>query len=98
MEMSVGAEGGGGHAAAGGITVHENNLNAWCQWMNARLCEIKIIDDVVDIDVTIKVESHMNLVNDIAGFGPFGFGRNGVHSAVWCCFSCLFSCKKYLIY
>lgn len=63
---------GGGHSAAGGVTVHEDKIYAWIEWVNEQ--EVVNVNNII-IDA-IAHESHLlQGFGDLAQFGPFGAGN-----------------------
>jgi single-stranded-DNA-specific exonuclease len=68
------AHSGGGHAAAGGVAIEADKLEAWKSWILDNLQESKEINSV-EIDICLN-ENRMSELTDLADFGPFGSGNN----------------------
>lgn len=69
IEMNL-AAGGGGHKAAGGICIKEQQLDKWIKWIEN--LEVEKDDQSLEIDAIINPRQLLSGFSDIKQFAPFG--------------------------
>jgi single-stranded-DNA-specific exonuclease len=66
---------GGGHAAAGGITICETRFDDWANWMQMNIPQDECLIETVLADAEIE-ECLLGQITRLKDFGPFGNGNS----------------------
>jgi len=91
------ASSGGGHAAAGGVTVHEDMFTKWQDFIHLRISNLKVGKKKVLVDCVVSENYLLAKKQSFYEFGPFGVGNPRPHiliQSVW--LRDIFQSEKYI--